>query len=521
MDIQQRHRYFNEWAKRERLAQSAGRYCRPRQAPRSGEPGWTWAGEFTRAEREALASLARADISRNAQEAIAATYRNSVQAAMAAGASPRAAELLASEAVGKAVMKTKGIGVSEEEQRSAYERVVKATKYMANENNAAGDRSPSEPADMIMDMGRRRRRRRLSETNIPNEVTTTSRSSSRRISSLWKARETAGAGAVGAGVKAPPPLDGEHPVMEAWESIASNERTPPQLCPPRLVGLMEEALRIAAATTSQANDWNPTWSALPGGAAAAAERARATSQGAGGRSASGGGWRKEALPKWLGSVLGRDRGQEPWNLAHRALESGFEAVAAFRAHDVEWPGRESSGVDGDGTRVMDGGNAGFGLHFPLHLTGFTWDGATVVMKEVVPGCARVTQPVTPAAVDVSKTHVPSSLGERFTLFSDLGDNKPSPGGDGQEDGKAGGKRDKTQVGQINKGVPRDAVGAGGAGEKRACLSVEAVVVPTTDIVVDIIVPVSRCLRVVAGALSGFFPLKRPYSTRRYPLFRSL
>ncbi len=45
-------RYFDEWARRERLEESAGRYCRPRTAPRLGEPGWTWAGHSERLERE-------------------------------------------------------------------------------------------------------------------------------------------------------------------------------------------------------------------------------------------------------------------------------------------------------------------------------------------------------------------------------------------------------------------------------------------------------------------------------------
>lgn len=45
-------RYFDEWARRERLEDSAGRYCRPRNAPELGERGWTWAGHSERLARE-------------------------------------------------------------------------------------------------------------------------------------------------------------------------------------------------------------------------------------------------------------------------------------------------------------------------------------------------------------------------------------------------------------------------------------------------------------------------------------
>lgn len=56
-------RYFDEWARRERLEDSAGRYCRPHEAPRFEEPGWTWADHSERLARE------KEELGRKQQEA--------------------------------------------------------------------------------------------------------------------------------------------------------------------------------------------------------------------------------------------------------------------------------------------------------------------------------------------------------------------------------------------------------------------------------------------------------------------
>lgn len=110
----------------------------------------------------------------------------------------------------------------------------------------------------------------------------------------------------------------------------------------------------------------------------------------------------------------------------------------------------------------------------MQLTGFTWDGMTVVMKEVVPGCARVAQPVTPNFVDVQKNNDVSSWDSSWANF--------------YEDRDAVSEEEE-QNSSEKKRSGDEGVDAGSAG-KRACLAVEAMVIPSADIVVDIIVPVS-------------------------------
>ncbi|CAM9223038.1 unnamed protein product, partial [Ectocarpus sp. 8 AP-2014] len=109
----QDQKYFDEWARRERLEDSAGRYCRPHRPPRWGEPGWTWADHSERVLRE------RAEATRNEEENKARRqeaadghakmfYEAAVEAAKKNGVSPGTAKILAAEAVEKALEDTNG-----------------------------------------------------------------------------------------------------------------------------------------------------------------------------------------------------------------------------------------------------------------------------------------------------------------------------------------------------------------------------------------------------------------------------
>ncbi|CAM9825648.1 unnamed protein product, partial [Scytosiphon promiscuus] len=101
-------RYFDEWARRERLEDSAGRYCRPHHAPRVGEKGWTWAHHSQRLLRERDEEEDRLEKAREKGEKATGgnskTYfQSAVSAAVNAGVSPGTATILAAEAMDKAV----------------------------------------------------------------------------------------------------------------------------------------------------------------------------------------------------------------------------------------------------------------------------------------------------------------------------------------------------------------------------------------------------------------------------------
>eukprot|EP00752_Nemacystus_decipiens_P008487 g7584.t1 len=223
-------------------------------------------------------------------------------------------------------------------------------------------------------------------------------------------------------------------------------------------------------------------------------------------------------------------------VAQQALGSGFKAVAAYRAHEVEgWSGGvagfgsgSSSGHKGpSGTSKGDGIiNAKIGdgegspptksattesppgasedegeRSLPVRFTGFTWDGITVVAKETVAGCARTARPAPPPPT------LSDPRGDTSWLWEDddsalseywvPGDaaaaraEAAAPEKDGAGEERAVGRRDS--FGEGGGGGSGRVEGGGGGRARSPCLKVEAAFVPTESIVVDIVVPVSAGL----------------------------
>lgn len=453
-------------------------------------------------ERTAAEEQRKAEASRKVQEAASETYRIAIEAALEAGARLGAAQILAAEALDRAMDETLGAGVSEEAQLAARERVVKAVRLMAEgaDGEAAAARSRKQvdgvvdpeslhdrslDSEVIFDKGRRRERRNLVATGAAKDEVTIAFYPGGRGPRLIPSPHTN-----------PDAPIADVSVVSVLSPSGSGQSIPPPMCPLRLVDLMEEALHVAADTpSSEEKMWDPTVAALSDGAAAAAERARSRTQGSMGRmlTAAAEGWGTPSLPNWLGLSARARTGPGPGlgierdgrheralarrDLAKRALGSGFEAVAAVRAHDVQWPGRGGDNASGN---MGQGGEQGQRQRqskigpgsgtLPVQFTGFTWDGVTVVMKEVVPGCARVAQPVTPNFVDVQKMKDLQSWESTWVGY--YGDRGSVP----------------EEEEQNGSGVDDVDVDSGG---KRPCLVVEAMVVPSKDIVVDIIVPVSK------------------------------
>ncbi|CAN0173813.1 unnamed protein product, partial [Ectocarpus sp. 12 AP-2014] len=191
-------------------------------------------------------------------------------------------------------------------------------------------------------------------------------------------------------------------------------------------------------------------------------------------------------------------------VAQQALGSGFQAIAAYRAHEVT--GWKGGGDSGSIQNKVEGGSAGSGVGstteprdgggekplLPVRFTGFTWDGSTVVAKETAPGCARTAKPPpTKLSTPRQKLFEPSEWGED-------GDRSLPPSSDGSDGGGDAGSLDGGgAAAQARRGMAESG-GAGGAGmegrlRQQPCLEVEAAFVPTRDIVVDIVVPVSAGL----------------------------
>lgn len=254
-----------------------------------------------------------------------------------------------------------------------------------------------------------------------------------------------------------------------WRVDPSNP-TPPPMCPSRLVELFEEALNVEAGKSgisgpmniSRSSEWSERVAGMD-----AIDRWLGGSQGS-------------IIPTWLewafpsrGRVSDERLKQE---LAIRSLRSGFQAIAAYRAHDT------AKGIEGnDELDAEDGGGASKRKDrtFPLRVTGFTWDGVTVVAKETVPGCARVARPTAPTVgpegdwsslSDVYDDDDPGFFWEEFENVDDL-------------DAASSSSNMIEGDGSVEK---REDVARGG---KSPCLRVEEAMVPTVATVVDIIVPV--------------------------------
>ena len=340
--------------------------------------------------------------------------------------------------------------------------------------------------------------------------------------------------------------------------------------------------------------WSPAAMAalMVDGAAAAADRARSRAERGDGVGDTLGRARWEAslgrgvLPTWLAGAAGVEWKEETARtkatgaatagpagavsssavlpqsvVAKQALGSGFQAIAAYRAHEVEgWnEGGDAGGggggvssssggvaqrpggaapeiANGDGStaaaKTTDGGStrsttqppdgssnegeaegstaqgeAGARL-LPVRLTGFTWDGTTVVAKETVAGCARTARPA-PLA--------PLSAPPWDTWGSSEWEREDEGGGGGGEgslsrmdydDSAFFGERAKdvaaaaaTLADAAVPGKDGDRGGDGGSARRHGdrgggvnpssppCLEVEAAFVPTESIVVDIVVPV--------------------------------
>lgn len=300
---------------------------------------------------------------------------------------------------------------------------------------------------------------------------------------------------------------------------------PPPMCPPRLVDLLEEALHVDAkrpitpreiakssrsagqsrrqmkrtedggsstsssssirgSSTTKAGHWSGNeekfwWSAVTlaeNGAPAAVQRSRSRAEEGG---AGGNLWQPAGhLPTWLGGVGGggagggRGWGRDGDNnavatprslVAQQALGSGFKAIAAYRAHDTK------GGLKGALERGGNGDDSDDRL--PVRLTGFTWDGVTVVAKETVAGCARVADSRLANQKTPSRTVPPRKEAQGSTPPVQKGD---------------GGEHSWEDVVDVSGG---GAEGGNGGSSRRMCLEVEEAFVPSAETVVDIIVPV--------------------------------
>ncbi|CAN0057895.1 unnamed protein product, partial [Ectocarpus sp. 13 AM-2016] len=285
------------------------------------------------------------------------------------------------------------------------------------------------------------------------------------------------------------------------------------------------------------SNWSPAVAValLQDGAAAAEDRARSRAERGDGK---GNGLGRElwepslgggVLPSWL-SGIAADWGREiaakqqaaavaapatpaaaavavlPRSIvAQQALGSGFQAIAAYRAHEVT--GWKGGGDSGSVQNKVEGGPAGSGVgsiteppvgedekkFLPVRFTGFTWDGSTVVAKETAPGCARTAKPPpTKLSTPRQKLFEPSEWGEDD-------DRSLPPSSDGGGGGGDAGSLDGGgAAAQARRGMAESSGGGGGGGmegrlRQQPCLEVEAAFVPTRDIVVDVVVPVSAGL----------------------------
>ena len=347
--------------------------------------------------------------------------------------------------------------------------------------------------------------------------------------------------------------------------------------------------------------WSPAVVAalIADGAAAAANRARSRAEAERGDGLGNtlGRARWEAslgsgvLPTWLGGVTGLEWGggttgkktaetatagegaaaAETINpamlprsvVAQQALGSGFKAIAAYRAHEVEgWNGggaagsnssgdKDPPGAAGVGTSKANGGEGspprsrsrsrsatgppanGAGEDsedegerpLPVRFTGFTWDGITVVAKETVAGCARTARSAPPAllsappplettswgSADPGMDYDDSALSEYRAAEDTAQDaavaaraEAAAPEKDGGRQDIAVGRRGDLGVGVGVGGGGSGRVGQGGGGKARPqCLKVEAAFVPTETIVVDVIVPVRETRRDKSRVECGF------------------
>lgn len=252
-----------------------------------------------------------------------------------------------------------------------------------------------------------------------------------------------------------------------WRVDPSNP-TPPPMCPSRLLDLFEEALIMAAGGSlngSMESDWFWSWSndgeegAIDGWF---------------------GGRQGPIIPTWLEWAFpSRGRMSVEEDLVLRSLRSGFQAIAAYRAHDTAKGIEGSDGEDGGGRSKRRGRT------FPLHVVGFTWDGVTVVAKETVPGCARVAQPTVGPEGDWSSFYDDDDPSFFWDEFGDVGD----------VDELSAASSSNMVEGEGEEYVEKREDAARGG--KRSCMRVEQAMVPTVATVVDIIVPVQDFLVVVA------------------------
>ena len=280
--------------------------------------------------------------------------------------------------------------------------------------------------------------------------------------------------------------EGKTEQLRGWR-VDPSDPMPPPACPSKLVELLEEALHAATSKGSVT---------VHNGAAAATERARS-------RVIMGsfdrwlGGTQGYSIPTWLKWASPGEGGgvSVQQQLVFRSLESGFQAIAAYRAHDTKY----GIGTERKGDAPTKRGIASL----PLRLTGFTWDGVTVVAKETVPGCARIAQAMIPTLAPNHGWTFSEVLSDDDGGFfkksgmdgyhglgtyrnsevegqRDEGEDRDG-GRNEEEDGKGYGNRD----GENGRQETEDRAGRG----KGSCLRLEAAMLPTAATVVDMIVPV--------------------------------
>lgn len=519
------------------------------------------------AEQDSGAKRSRPKGRSYAEIRASAAYRIALKSAMDAGAPRATAHVLATEAVDHAMSMNPGSGISHAAAEEARKRVVNSTHHIIaalkrgehESKRAPGFEREEEEPETFLDLERRRLR---AEEATAAEWEFTDEVAGEEISQI-----SAFVPAMKHGEAEPEAPHGrpwvEHKNRLGVERESSREKAGevPQtfpfsarMCPQRLMSLMGEALRDAAMITS-----SPT--------ADSARRPRVSSEAAegdpeggpkedgGGGGGSGGGrdrdprrgvvWKRPRssksvsggghLPSWLGPTNHGGRTLARAAFAKQALRSGFEAVVAYRAHDVDWPerhdgGGESEGPEGGGTspeprneRDPPPTDAGLSTEearsiqraSPVRLTGFTKDGVTVVMKEVVLGCAQRAQ---------ARAAEPSEGSSDTEASYGVSVDRDSEDGNETEAARSAGiGRSQVELGIHGEteapceSEEREGLGTRGEQHSRTCLSVERMFVASEDIVVDIIVPVGDFTGLFLCRIGVLMHCTNMYC-RRYSLF---
>lgn len=433
-------------------------------------------------QHQTLAQM-RVKASRTMHAKAGRAFRAVVRVAMKAGAPSATAYVLAAEAVDRALEESEGDVMTKEAEERAQERVIKAAERMVQVMNAQnGKETRSTGLD-------KERQRALGDEVSSMEL------GMRAINEV-----------VGEEMAPVPAGGGKSINVEAKKKDKELVfPSPPLACPSRLMDLVGDAVEAvrASGSRSPAARWSKRGFSRRGHNSEPVKPAGLPgyrSKGASSPSRAPPPLRRwPAVPFWLAPPQGDHDTLARTTLAKRVMEVGFQAIAAYRAHDVGWRGRAGRRGDGDGdgegrTRGKDGFTeevSSLAFASPLYVTGFTWDGVTVVMKENAVGCVRSAQPGVPislanATVTRGSWDGASAVGTpRKGGGEGSGDEGDGVGCD-QLGGDAGGTT------QRHPGCPEDGdtLSTGGAPDgELTCLSVETMFVPSSETVVDIIVPV--------------------------------